>query len=69
MKKSPATYLTMATQHPDHAGKPYWHDEPFIPTLKEARNVFMFFGFGHRRIQMGLGRETSGRISIRKITR
>ncbi|MEK7618148.1 MAG: phosphoenolpyruvate carboxylase [Patescibacteria group bacterium] len=34
---------TMATQHPDHAGKPYWHDEPFIPTLKEARECFLCF--------------------------
>ncbi len=34
---------TMATQHPDHAGKPYWHDEPYIPTLKEAKECFLCF--------------------------
>ena len=31
----------MATQHPDHAGKPYWNDEPYIPTLKEAKECFL----------------------------
>jgi phosphoenolpyruvate carboxylase len=40
-RKIPAT---MATQHPDHAGKPYWHDEAFIPTLKEAKECFLCFG-------------------------
>ena len=34
---------TMATQHPDHADKPYWHDEPYIPTLKEAKECFLCF--------------------------
>jgi len=38
MRKIPAT---MATQHPDHAGKPYWNDEPYIPTLKEAKECFL----------------------------
>ncbi len=39
-RKIPAT---MATQHPDHAGRPYWHDEPFIPTVKEAKECFLCF--------------------------
>lgn len=33
----------MATQHPDHAAKPYWHKEAFIPTLKEAEECFLCF--------------------------
>lgn len=39
-RKIPAA---MATQHPDHAGRPYWHKEPFIPTLEEARECFLCF--------------------------
>lgn len=39
-RKIPAA---MATQHPDHAGRPYWHNEPYIPTLKEARECFLCF--------------------------
>lgn len=39
-RKIPAT---MATQHPDHAGKPYWNDEAYIPTLKEAKESFLCF--------------------------
>lgn len=33
----------MATQHPDHAGRPYWHDDAFIPTIKEAKECFLCF--------------------------
>lgn len=33
----------MATQHPDHAGKPFWHHESFIPTLAEAKECFLCF--------------------------
>ncbi|MBI3231688.1 MAG: phosphoenolpyruvate carboxylase [Candidatus Doudnabacteria bacterium] len=44
MKISPRKIpACMATQHPDHASKPYWHDEVFIPTLKEARECFLCF--------------------------
>lgn len=39
-RKIPAT---MATQHPDHASRPYWHKEAFIPTLKEAEECFLCF--------------------------
>ena len=31
----------MATQHPDHASKPYWHKEAFIPTIEETRELFL----------------------------
>lgn len=37
-RKIPAT---MATQHPDHAQKPYWHKEAFIPTNEETRELFL----------------------------
>ena len=31
----------MATQHPDHAGKPFWHSEAFIPAIEETRELFL----------------------------
>lgn len=34
---------TMATQHPDHAGRPFWHKEIFIPAVEEARETFLNF--------------------------
>ncbi len=34
---------TMASQHPDHAGVPYWHDEAFIATGDETRECFLDF--------------------------
>ena len=34
---------TMATQHPDHAGVPYWHDREFIRTNYESRELFSAF--------------------------
>ncbi len=34
----------MATQHPDHAGRPYWHSQSFIPTIEEARECFLCLG-------------------------
>lgn len=34
---------TMATQHPDHAQKPYWHSEAFISTQHEAKEAFLSF--------------------------
>jgi phosphoenolpyruvate carboxylase len=37
-RKIPAT---MATQHPDHAGRPYWHSEAFIPAIEETRELFL----------------------------
>ena len=33
----------MATQHPDHAGKPFWNDSKFIPTVEEAKEAFLSF--------------------------
>ncbi len=39
-RKIPAT---MATQHPDHAGKPFWHKDSFIPATEEARELFLSF--------------------------
>lgn len=39
-RKIPAT---MATQHPDHASKPYWYKEPFIPAAEEAKELFLSF--------------------------
>ena len=40
VRKIPAT---MATQHPDHAGKPFWNDSKFIPTVEEAKEAFLSF--------------------------
>lgn len=37
-RKIPAT---MATQHPDHAARPYWHSETFIPAIEETRELFL----------------------------
>jgi phosphoenolpyruvate carboxylase len=34
---------TMATQHPDHAGVPYWHDREFIGTNNESRETYLAF--------------------------
>ncbi|MEK7162153.1 MAG: phosphoenolpyruvate carboxylase, partial [Patescibacteria group bacterium] len=39
-RKIPAT---MATQHPDHAGKPYWYSGTFIPVTEEAKEAFLSF--------------------------
>lgn len=39
-RKIPAT---MATQHPDHASKPYWHAESFISIRHEAYECFLAF--------------------------
>lgn len=33
----------MASQHPDHASKPYWHDQAFIRTADEAMECFLSF--------------------------
>ena len=33
----------MATQHPDHAARPFWHTENFIPTMEEAKELFLSF--------------------------
>lgn len=40
MRKIPAT---MASQHPDHASKPYWHNTEFIGVQEEARECFLSF--------------------------
>jgi len=34
---------TMATQHPDHAGRPFWQKEAFIPSLAESKELFLSF--------------------------
>ena len=34
---------TMATQHPDHASRPFWHSENFIPAIEEAKELFLSF--------------------------
>lgn len=34
---------TMATQHPDHAAKPYWHDSEFISTIHESHETYLAF--------------------------
>lgn len=39
-RKIPAT---MVSQHPDHAGAPYWHDKPFISTADETKELFLSF--------------------------
>lgn len=33
----------MASQHPDHAGKPWWHTKEFISTRQEVRECFLTF--------------------------
>ncbi len=37
-RKIPAT---MATQHPDNARKPYWHNDSFIPAIEETKELFL----------------------------
>ena len=34
---------TMASQHPDHAAKPYWHTKEFISTRQEIKECFLAF--------------------------
>lgn len=34
---------TMATQHPDHAGIPYWHNKEFIKTGDESKETYNAF--------------------------
>lgn len=34
---------TMATQHPDHAAKPYWHDSEFIETIHESHETYLAY--------------------------
>lgn len=34
---------SMASQHPDHAGKPYWHTTEFISTRQEVKECFLTF--------------------------
>ncbi len=34
---------TMISQHPDHAGKPYWHTEEFISTQHETFECYLSF--------------------------
>ncbi len=33
----------MVTQHPDHAGKPYWHNKTYISTRHEMNEAFLSF--------------------------
>lgn len=39
-RKIPAT---MATQHPDHAARPFWHNDSFIPAVEETKELFLSF--------------------------
>lgn len=39
-RKIPAT---MATQHPDHADKPFWSNDAFINTQQEAQEAYLSF--------------------------
>src|SRR5215469_15520357 len=39
-RKIPAT---MASQHPDHANAPYWHDDPFITVGHENEETYLAF--------------------------
>jgi phosphoenolpyruvate carboxylase len=39
-RKIPAT---MASQHPDHANAPYWHDDPFITVQHENEETYLAF--------------------------
>lgn len=39
-RKIPAT---MVSQHPDHARRPYWHNQEFISTQEEAKECFLSF--------------------------
>jgi phosphoenolpyruvate carboxylase len=39
-RKIPAT---MATQHPDHASRPFWQKEAFIPSVEEAKELLLSF--------------------------
>lgn len=34
---------TLATQHPDHVSKPYWHKEAFISTQYEAEETYLCY--------------------------
>ncbi|HUD19656.1 MAG TPA: phosphoenolpyruvate carboxylase [Patescibacteria group bacterium] len=34
---------TMASQHPDHAAKPYWYTKEFISTRQEVKECFLTF--------------------------
>lgn len=34
---------TMVSQHPDHASKPFWHDEEFISTQFETKEAYLSF--------------------------
>ena len=37
----------MASQHPDHATRPYWHSEEYISTQQETEECFLsFFDLG-----------------------
>src|SRR3990167_4053194 len=40
MRKIP---VTMATQHPDNASRPYWYTRPFISTTAEIKECFLCF--------------------------
>ncbi len=40
MRKIPTT---MATQHPDNAGKPYWHGQSFLSTAAELEECYRCF--------------------------
>ena len=33
--------ITMATQHPDNASRPWWHADPFISTQDELEEMLL----------------------------
>src|SRR5664279_3842876 len=35
--------VTMASQHPDHASVPYWHDSAFITVQNEHKETYLAF--------------------------
>lgn len=35
--------VTMATQHPDNAGVPWWRKDPFIPAQDEIEELLLLF--------------------------
>jgi len=39
----------MASQHPDHASRPYWHDQEFISTQYETHETYLAFS------ELGIG--------------
>ena len=34
---------TMATQHPDNSSQPFWHNDSFVSTYEETKELFINF--------------------------